>query len=340
MLFKHYNQVKVILSHKKTYVYTIFNPFSIKSYTYFGREGGRFTDMLKGCKLKDAVSLTELYTMSRQRFSGGYFFKGESHPFYEAVVVLKGRVGITAGKRVFVLNAKQMTVHPPGEFHAIWEEGRSAPEVIIFSFSAAPFPKLKGYVFELSSDLVRSAKAVYDDINEVFDIVPPTQALTEAIAENSGRTVLSDGLTVSGVKEGMEHAAFRAVKRMEIFLSSAIEKSVELSEENKGKGSENYAKILSVMEENIDGNLSASELAALCKMSVPTLEKTVFRYLHSGAMAYYGILRMEKAYSLLLSGVSVKETALTLGYANQNYFSACFKKRYGFPPSEVKKNIE
>ncbi|MBO5045735.1 MAG: AraC family transcriptional regulator [Clostridia bacterium] len=31
--------------------------------------------------------------------------------------------------------------------------------------------------------------------------------------------------------------------------------------------------------------------------------------------------------------MSVKEVALTLGFSNQNYFSACFKKRTGVPLS-------
>ena len=295
------------------------------------------SEALKGWKAKDPISVNELITISKQKFSGGYFFKGESHPFYEAVCVLNGRVGITAGKGVYVLSAGQMTLHRPGEFHAIWEEGGSKPEAIIFSFSAAPFPKLKGYVYELPPMLVREIKGIYDEAHRVFDIVPfPTEALS-GLPESSGRTSISDGILIIGVKDGMDTAACRFVKRLEIFLSSALEELSEETSEYGGAGSENYTRILSVMEENIENNLTVTELARLCKMSVPTLEKTVFRYLHSGAMAYYNVLRMEKALGMLSSGESVKETALTLGYANQNYFSACFKKRYGIPPSEAKK---
>lgn len=298
------------------------------------------SEALKGWKAKDPISVNELITLSKQKFSGGYFFKGESHPFYEAVCVLSGRVGITAGKRVFVLSAGQMTIHRPGEFHAIWEEGGSNPESIIFSFSAAPFPKLKGRVYVLSSALKKEIKGIYDEANRVFDIIPFTSEALGRLPERSGSTSLSDGILISGVKEGMDTSACRFVKRLEIFLSNALEALSEETAEYGGVGSENYARILSVMEENIYNNLTVTELAALCKMSVPTLEKTVFRYLHSGAMAYYNVLRMEKAFSMLSSGESVKETALTLGYANQNYFSACFKKRYGIPPSEIKKQSE
>jgi len=294
---------------------------------------------LKGCKLKDAVSVNELITMSKQKFSGGYFFKGESHPFYKAVCVLKGRVGITAGKRVYVLTSGQMMLHRPGEYHAIWEEGSSKPESVIFSFAAAPFPNIKGYVYELSSELMKEISGIYDEANRIFDIHGYSADASGGLSGVSGKAELSDGIFVGAVKEGMDISACRFAKRLELFLLNALESLSEEAPKYSGKGSENYTRILSVMEENIEKNLTASSLARLCGISVPTLEKTVFRYLHSGAMAYYNVLRMEKAFSMLSSEKSVKETAFTLGYANQNYFSACFKKHYGFPPSDVKKRV-
>jgi AraC-like DNA-binding protein len=46
---------------------------------------------------------------------------------------------------------------------------------------------------------------------------------------------------------------------------------------------------------------------------------------------------MNKAQAMLINGSNVKETALSLGFSNQNYFSARFKKYYGYSPSSVKK---
>lgn len=91
------------------------------------------------------------------------------------------------------------------------------------------------------------------------------------------------------------------------------------------------------MESRLGAALTAGELARLCSMSVPALEKTVFRYSGCGAMAYYNGLRMQKAVELLSAGASVKETALSLGFSNQNYFSATFKKWSGRAPSRIKK---
>jgi AraC-like DNA-binding protein len=289
-----------------------------------------------GCAVKDPLSITALYTFAKQKFSDGYFFNGESHDFYEAVCVLKGRVGITAGKRVYVLTEGQMTIHRPGQFHAIWEEGASCPESIIFSFSALPFPKITDRVYELTPELIKEIKSLYAGITDTFEMKSGEDAsLVRAQYRTEGRVKTDKGIWVGRISDGKEPDAALLVKRLEIFLLSALGHGKgELSEYN-GTGKGNYTRILSVMEENINNDLTVSALAAMCDMSVPALEKTVYRYLHCGAMAYYNVLRLHKAYKYLAAGMSVKETALTLGYANQNYFSACFKKRYGYPPSEV-----
>ena len=59
--------------------------------------------MNKGCKIIDPLSISRIFTFFKKKFDPGYFFKGESHDFYEVVCVLSGRVGITAGKSIYVL---------------------------------------------------------------------------------------------------------------------------------------------------------------------------------------------------------------------------------------------
>ncbi len=86
-----------------------------------------------GCKIKNSLSVNVLFTISHQHFSDGYFFKGERHNFYEIVCVLKGSVGVTAGKNIFILSEGEMTLHCPGEFHAIWEH-KDQPSACIVLF--------------------------------------------------------------------------------------------------------------------------------------------------------------------------------------------------------------
>ena len=124
--------------------------------------------MHKGCKTVDPLSINKLYTFFGKRFERGYFFKGESHDFYEVVCVLSGTVGITAGKNVFKLKDGEMTFHPPGEFHAIRDEDKCSPEVIIFSFSATSFPSVAAKIFKIGEEGKREIADILKKVTKYF----------------------------------------------------------------------------------------------------------------------------------------------------------------------------
>ena len=71
-------------------------------------------------------------------------------------------------------------------------------------------------------------------------------------------------------------------------------------------------------------------------MSEINLQKTFSRYAGVGIMEYFNRIKMRKATELLVEGLSVKETALKLGFHDQNYFSTMFKRITGHTPSKIK----
>ena len=240
-----------------------------------------------------------------------------SHDFYEVVCVISGRVGITAGKNVFTLNTGEMTFHPPGEFHAIRDKGDSAPEVIVFSFSATSFPTVTAKIFNINKSGIEEIKEINKNINDSFK---------------------KDKSRFLGINDGKAISAAITVKRLEQFLIFHLLSSEHNNRSAPTQSSESFYNILSVMEANVCSSLNTATIARKCKISVPTLEKTVYKYLGYGAMAHYNTLKMQHAHTLLLGGASVKEASTALGFSNQNYFSARFKKYYGFSPSAVAKD--
>jgi AraC-like DNA-binding protein len=226
-------------------------------------------------------------------------------------------VGITADKNVYILSAGQMIVHRPNEFHAIWSDCDSEPETVIFSFQASAFPEFSKRVYRLTPEKVTEIRDIYRAAERAFEL------------KNNN---------VNSIKKDMEGEACAVVKRLELFLLSALSAENAVHSEYSGRGVENYIRILSVMENCLDKALTASELADLSHMSLPNLEKTVYRFSGCGAMAYYNGLKMQRAAELLSNGSSVKEVALGLGFSNQNYFSAAFKKWSGKAPSLYKKS--
>ena len=267
-----------------------------------------------GLKAKNSLSISSLITFFKRHHN--YFFHGESHNFYEVVCCLSGEVGITAGKNVFVLKAGEITFHQPGEFHAIWEEKASNPEIMVFSFSATSFPSLSEKIFTLSESAVAELINNFEYSRRIF-----------GFRKNA---------SFDHVLPGMENDASVFIKKMEIFLSENLGKNARFESSYPTQSSNVFANILSTMEKNISVSLSVKEIADLCGISVPTLEKTVYKFLGYGAITHYNILKLQRAHTLLISGMSVKETALSLGFLNQNYFSSRFKKYFGYPPSKVK----
>ena len=273
------------------------------------------TALYPECPVKNVLSLSSLYTFSRRRFSAEYAFKGESHDFTEVVCVTDGKAGITADKNVYVLSAGQMIVHMPGEFHKIWSDCGTEPETVIFSFRAEAFPSVEQRVFSLTPERVSQIRSIFQAAEKAFEL------------KNN---------CVKRVREGMEADAAAVVKRLELFLLNVLSPNNTADSRYGSRSAENYFRILSVMEERLGDALTAGELALLCSMSVPALEKTVRRYSGCGAMTYYNSLRMQKAAELLSGGASVKEAAFSVGFFNQNYFSASFKKWAGKSPTEWK----
>ena len=80
-------------------------------------------------------------------------------------------------------------------------------------------------------------------------------------------------------------------------------------------------------------------IAALAKMltiSETKLKKDFKKLFGMPPYEYYQKARMQAAREQLLSGnYSVKQVALSLGYANLSNFSIAFRKQFGLLPSQV-----
>ena len=264
------------------------------------------------CPIQETVRLSSLFTFFRKTYSLDFTFQGESHDFYEVVCVLDGKAGITAGKNVYTLSAGQMILYPPAQFHAIWSDYGSSPEILIFSFRAEKFPEIQDRIYALTPEQIEEIKSVYSAAERAFVL---------------------DDINVKRVRSQAE--AEKVVRRLEIFLLSVLDTGNGRAEQAYSRSGENYYHIVSVMERNLEEEMTADSLAKQCGMSVPALEKTVKKYTGHGAMKYYNELKMRKATELLKDGKSVKEVALSLGFSDQNYFSLRYKKWAGVPPSAV-----
>ena len=269
--------------------------------------------MYKRLPIEQKIRIDALYTLFSDTREPSYSFEGERHDFWEIVCVLEGRVGVASDNDLYTLSEGQAVIHTPMEFHNIWSENVKNT-VFIFSF-AGKMPELKHKVYNFSA----SERAMISDI-----------------MEQSSKTFEYGGLIMKGIKKDMENEAEKTVKKLESFIASLISNDKVNILDLKSKSAQNYLHIISVLNNNINSNMTIEEIAELCNMSQSNLKNTFRKYSGVGIIKYFNELKIKKAQKLLNNGYTVKETATALGYSDQNYFSVVFKRIIGYSPIKLK----
>jgi AraC-like DNA-binding protein len=92
---------------------------------------------------------------------------------------------------------------------------------------------------------------------------------------------------------------------------------------------------------NLSEPLNVAALAGKCHIGERTYRELFKRYMGSSPQEYITDIRIRNAEELLLTtSLSVKEIALSLGFANQYYFANFFKKHTDCYPSSFRKNAK
>jgi len=92
-----------------------------------------------------------------------------------------------------------------------------------------------------------------------------------------------------------------------------------------------------IIAQNLQTPCSLIELARKTGLNDFKLKKGFKTLFGHTVFGYLFELRMDNAYRLLQDGKSVSEVAEVIGYKNPHHFTAAFKKKFGFLPSQVAK---
>ena len=261
------------------------------------------------------VSLTGIYTAFSEQIASDYVFRGETHDFYELVLVCEGQVGVTADADSFVLETGCAILHPPMEFHSL--RGIGAPaRIVIFSFAADNMPTFENYRFTVNKEnLLRAERAV-------------------AILRNNTSAKEKE---IGDVPIGKERAVQQALCELEILLLTLTEPSTSV-QYDASAGARNYRRALQIIEEHLSEPLDTATLARLSHMSPSLLKKTFSRYAGVGVMEYIRTRKINHAIPRLRAGGSVQEIAADLGFTDAGYFSTVFRRVTGHTPTHYRKN--
>jgi AraC-like DNA-binding protein len=92
-----------------------------------------------------------------------------------------------------------------------------------------------------------------------------------------------------------------------------------------------------VVENNYrDRHFDLTRMAAEMGMSERQLQRRLRSLTGQTPTEVVRTYRLSKSLEHLLSGASVRDTALAVGFSSQAYFTSCFKAEYGRTPTEYR----
>ncbi len=252
----------------------------------------------------------------------GFVFKGETHNFWEFVVVLDGKAVICADDKVFRLEKGEAIWHRPDEFHSVRSDGEKPLYLGVFSFYGEVLPNVSDKIFAVKKELLDMFIKLRMTAGSIFDFY----------GIEGERPIL-----VKNIKPGKAIEQQRLVSKMEYILASVISENALPSSRKPSASEENYLLIVKTISGNLSSRLSIEEIAERCNMSLSNVKRVFSNYAGCGIAEYYNGLVIFEAKKMLSDGVSVCDVAKALGFSSQNYFSTFFKRITGISPTEYKR---
>ncbi|MEN2402914.1 AraC family transcriptional regulator [Flavobacterium sp. MC2016-06] len=93
-------------------------------------------------------------------------------------------------------------------------------------------------------------------------------------------------------------------------------------------------RIQKITQQNVFNNLSVSELAFFCHVSLPTFKRKFQQLYKQSPAKWMQEQRLTAAAVLLRKGVKPSEVYLQVGYENHSSFSQAFKAHFGLQPKD------
>ena len=124
-----------------------------------------------------------------------------------------------------------------------------------------------------------------------------------------------------------------------VLLISRTEKTASLQDFLASLFHKNQYGFRTTIQKNLYSNLSVSEFAHLCGMSVSTFKRKFNKTYNESPNKYFTDKKLEKAVTLLRSDEQrISEIAYDCGFNTISSFNRAFKKHFGVSPSEFKVN--
>ena len=278
----------------------------------------------KALNFEDAIKVNGIFSCFYIDFKTTVSGKGESHNFPELIFIKSGVHNLILNNENITLNPGQIMIYAPGHFHTMGDKGSDATSYILsFDTDSTELQKIYNRPITLNS----MQKNIFLEFAETG-----IKYFTRKTVNGVSRMTLK--------KDISEYKILYFKKRLELFLSD-ISKTQQMNQREEKKHSirtDEFEQIVKFMEDNISKKFTLEDFAFAGAMSVSKLKYLFRNFTGNGPVAYFNILKIEKAKKLIcLNKYNFSEISDILGFNSVHYFSRLFKKVTGIPPTEYAK---
>lgn len=272
------------------------------------------------------LTVDGIYTVHYFEYTKDFAYSGEMHNFWELVYADKKNLLITAGAKEVELEAGQIYIHKPNEFHNIRCDGKRAANSVIISFDCDS-PEL----FSVAGQVLTADE---EERRYIGNVVKE--------ASSAFSTRLSDPyISVMEKAEDGEFCCEQLIRlNIEMLLISLIRSNKNKKPPAIKKNSTILAEITDYLSENVENKVVFRDVVKKFNLSPSVLKKIFREQVGCGVMDYFTRLKIDRAKEMIREEkYNFTEISERLEFNNSQYFTTVFKRVSGMTPSEYAKSV-
>ncbi len=277
-------------------------------------------------KLCDSLTVDGVYTIHYFEYVKDFSYSGELHNFWELVYADRKALVLTSGAKEVRLEAGQLFLHKPNEFHNIRPDNQSVANSIIVSFdcNSEELLSIAGAVISCDSDQRRIIGGIIHEASQAFS------------------TPIGSPYT-SGIQISQD-APFGSAQMIRTYIEQLLISLVRGGHKPSSRHNESPRLLIDIclwLEKNIDMQLHFNDILKQFNTSASVVKKLFVEHIGCGAMEYFTRLKIDAAKQMIRENeLNFTEIADKLAFNTSQYFTTVFKRISGMTPTEYEFSVK